>query len=89
MLRAILFGPSSLTNSKAPLPITHGCEWGVDCVTPGAIACVAVLVGHLIIIIIEFHITVFVGHISALRGQNLGFCRKRIKHSISRTFRRL
>ena len=46
MLRAILFGPSSLTNVKAPLPMTHGCEWGIDRVTPGSIALVAILVSH-------------------------------------------
>ena len=46
MLKTILFGATSISNNKPPVPKTQGKVWQVSAVTPGAIACVAVLVCH-------------------------------------------
>ena len=44
MLETILFGATSISNNKPPVLKTQGKVWQVSAVTPGAIACVAVLV---------------------------------------------
>lgn len=46
MLKSILFGPSSLGTGKYSGPKPQGIVWGVNSVTPGSIAFVAVLVSH-------------------------------------------
>jgi hypothetical protein len=44
MLKTILFGGTSISSNKPPVPKTQGRVWQVTAVTPGAIAFVAVLV---------------------------------------------
>lgn len=47
-MKSILFGPTSLSSKKPPLPITQGKVWGTTFVTPGAIALTAILVSSVI-----------------------------------------
>ena len=44
MLKTILFGSTSISSNKQPVPKTQGRVWQVTAVTPGAIAFMAVLV---------------------------------------------
>lgn len=44
MLKTILFGGTSISSNKPPVPKTQGKVWQVTSVTPGAIAFMAVLV---------------------------------------------